>query len=82
MNDKQDDFLNIESVYRAPNEMTAQIIRGLLESEGIPVFIKSLQIPWYDGIMTAAEGYWGDIMVTEDLAEKAKMIIKAYESKD
>lgn len=70
----------LEVIYRAPDEMTAQLIRSLLESEGIPVALRSVQIPMYNGIMTKGEGYWGDILVTEDLADKARMIIEAYEA--
>ena len=32
-------------VYKAPNEMEAQVIKGLLESYGIPCFLKSNAAP-------------------------------------
>jgi hypothetical protein len=81
MSDDRDE-MELEAVYRAPDETTAQLIRGLLESEGIDVMLKSLQVPWYDGVMRMGEGYWGDIMVPHEQAEQARAIIHAYESSE
>jgi len=67
-------------VFRAPDEMTASIVRGLLESEGIPVDVASRQVPWMDGIMTTAVGYFGDLLVPASEADRAREIIEAYES--
>jgi hypothetical protein len=79
MNDDRTQDAVMEAVYRAPNEDTAMIIRGILESEGIPVTLKSAQIPWYDGIMVMGEGYWGDVMVAPENAQRARDIVHAYE---
>ncbi len=61
-------------VYRARNEMEAQVIRGLLESYNIPCFMKSNAAPSVH--MFTMDGM-GEvrIMVLESLAEKARKLI-------
>jgi hypothetical protein len=66
-------------VYRAPTETVAEIVRGLVESEGIPTTLKSVQVPWCNGIMVMGQGYWGDLLVPECEADRAREIIRAYE---
>jgi len=72
--------LRLVRVYRAADEMTANIVKGILESEGIPVTIQSRQVPWMDGVMTMGEGFYGDLLVAADEAERARMIIEIYQS--
>jgi hypothetical protein len=67
-------------VFRASDEVTANLIKGILESEEIDVMLHSHQVAWMDSIMTAAEGFWGDILVPEAEAERARKILEAYES--
>ena len=78
----QNEEQDLISVFQAPNEVTANIVRGLLVGEDIPVMIKSRQVPMYDGALTMGEGYWGDIVVPERFAERSRQIIAAYESGD
>lgn len=66
-------------VFRAPTELVANIIKGLLESESIPVTISSRQIPWMDGVMTMGEGFYGDLLVPESEESKARQVIEAYQ---
>ena len=67
-------------VYRAPQESTAEIVRALLESEGIQVVYRSLHAPAvYDGLFAVADGFWADLMVREDQAERAKEILRAFD---
>ncbi|MDH7480517.1 MAG: DUF2007 domain-containing protein [Armatimonadota bacterium] len=68
------------SVFQAPDELTANLIKGILEAEDIDVIIHSHQVPWMDSIMKPAEGFWGDILVPEEEAERAKKVLEAYES--
>jgi len=67
-------------VYRAPTEAIAQIVRGLLVSESIPVVLESRQVSMYDGVMVMAEGYWGDLLVPGSQADRAREIIQAFEN--
>jgi hypothetical protein len=63
-------------VYKAPNEMEAQVIKGLLESYGIPCFLKSHAAPSVH--MFTIDGM-GEvkIMVLEKMADSARELIKS-----
>jgi len=65
-------------VYRAAGEMEAQVIKGLLESYGIPCFLKSHAAPSVH--MFAVDGM-GEVkvMVCGSMAEKAKRLIESEE---
>ena len=65
-------------VLRAPDESTAHIVHGFLVDEGIPAMIQSRQVPMYDGALTMGEGYWGDIVVPKEYADKSRALIEAY----
>ena len=61
-------------VYKAPNEMGAQVIKGLLESYGIASFLKSNAAPsvhmfTLNGLAEVR------VMVLESVAERAKELI-------
>ncbi len=62
-------------VYSAAGEMEAQVIRGLLESFGIPCMMKSRAAP---SVHTFAVDGMGEvrIMVLESMAEKAKILVQ------
>jgi Putative prokaryotic signal transducing protein len=67
-------------VYDAPNNMEAQVIKGLLESFNIPCFLKSNAAP---SVHTLTMDGMGEvkIMVLESLAEKARKLINKGEDK-
>lgn len=65
-------------VFRAPDEFTANIVRGLLVGEDIPVVLESRQVAMYDGALTMGEGYWGDVVVPEQYAARSRELIDAY----
>lgn len=67
-------------VYRAPDEFTANMIRGLLIGEDIPALLESRMVPWMDGVMKMGEGYWGDVLVPEEFADRSREIIAGYEA--
>lgn len=69
---------NLVVVFRAPNEYTANLVHGLLVSEGIPAGIESRMVPWLDGVMTMGEGYWGDVVVPSEYADRSRELIEAY----
>ncbi len=72
---------NLIVVFRAPDEFTANIIKGLLVGEDIPVVLESRQAAMYDGALTMGEGYWGDIVVPEQYVARSREIIQAYQEK-
>ena len=57
------------------NPMEAEIIKGKLESEGIPVFLKKEAIGRIYGITTDGLGEV-KVLVPKDLVEKAREILK------
>jgi hypothetical protein len=66
-------------VFRAPDEVTANVIRGLLIGEDIPALLESKQVPWMDGVMKAGAGYWGDVVVPRACADRSRELIEAYQ---
>jgi len=65
-------------VYKAAGELEAQVIKGLLESYGIPCFLKSHAAPSVH--MFAVDGM-GEVkvMVCDSMAEKAKQLVEGEE---
>ena len=65
------------AIYRSASELEAQVIKSVLESYGIPYFLKSTPptayLPLIQGIGEAR------IMVPEDLAEKTLELIEKKE---
>ena len=61
-------------VYKATSEMEAQVIKGLLESYGIPSFLKSHAAPSVHLFTIDGMGEV-KIMVMRSLAERAKELI-------
>ena len=66
------------SVWKLEEETVGLLLQKILAENDIPSKLKSEQIPWMNGIMKAARGYWGDLLVLESDAEKAKEIIETY----
>jgi len=65
-------------VYRAAGEMEAQVIKGLLESYGIPCLLKGDAARTIYGFTVDGLGEVR-IMVQESIAEEAKRLIKGEE---
>lgn len=63
-------------VYKASNEMEAQVIRGLLESYGIPCFLKSHAAPSVHQFTIDGMGEVR-IMVLDSMADRARELIKS-----
>jgi len=77
MAEKNDD-LKLVCLYKAPDEVTAHLIKGLLDDAGIPVMLASRQVPWMDGVMIMLQGYWGDVLVPEDELDSAQAVIAPF----
>lgn len=69
-------------VYRAQDEVSANLVRGLLVGEDIPAVLQSAQVPWMDGIMKMGKGYWGDVVVPRGHVGRARAIIEAFEQSE
>ena len=65
-------------VYKAAGELEAQVIKGLLESNGIRCFLKSHAAPSVHVLTVDGLGEV-KIMVQESLVEKAKKLIEREE---
>ena len=62
-------------VYKSASDMEAQVIRGLLESYGIPCLLKSKVAP---SVHMFAVGGMGEVrvMVRDSMARKARELIR------
>ena len=65
-------------VYQAKGEIEAQVIKGLLESYGVPCLLKSTAAP---SVHTFTVDGMGEVkvMVRESMAEKARKLIEREE---
>lgn len=70
---------NLVVIYRAPDEFIANIIKGFLEEDGIPVVLESRMAAMYDGVLKMGEGYWGDVVVPEQYAKRSRQLIEVYQ---
>src|SRR4051794_33084983 len=67
------------SIFLAATEIDAEMVRLLLESEGIPVRIGE-QVNWAQApMLQLAGGYWGKVFVPASAAMRAREILDAYE---
>jgi hypothetical protein len=76
--DDQTKETKLERVYKAPDELMAQTIKSLLESNGIKVYLKSYQVPMMDSIITYIKGNWGEILVRDEDSDAAKDLIEGF----
>ena len=66
------------SAWQLYDEAQGILLKKVLREEGILSELRSEQIPWMNGIMKVARGYWGDLMVLESDYVTAGEIIKSY----
>jgi hypothetical protein len=66
------------SAWRLDDEAQGILLQNVLREEAILSELRSKQIPWMNGIMKAAHGYWGDLMVLERDTVRAGEIIQSY----
>jgi len=65
-------------VYKAPNMIAANMVRGILENNDIPFTVRSLQIPMYDDIALMHNEVWGEILVPKKFRDQALKLIDDY----
>ncbi len=74
------------AVFVAPDEPTASIVVGLLQSEGIDAMLQPKRTAWAGqaSLIGAipSDGVWGDILVFEKDAERSRELIEAYHTED
>jgi len=63
------------------NQFEADVIKDMLEREGIPVLIQSFVDTSFDGIFIPQKG-WAALMVPREHRPKAESIIETYRKKD
>lgn len=68
--------LPLESVFSARSESEANIVKGLLESEGIAAIFREVATPAYGSIFSAGESRWADILVSSSDATAARAAIE------
>ncbi len=67
------------AVYAAPDQLTAEVVRGALEAEGIPAVIGEQVAGAYAGPLALAEGFWGEVRVNAADADRARVLLDAFE---
>jgi hypothetical protein len=66
------------SVFVAGTEVEANIVRGLLEAEGIPTTVSVAGAKAFGALLSVGAGQWGDVFVAPDDAEKAREVVAAH----
>ncbi len=67
---------------RVESEVEAVMLTGILEEAGIPVEVRSRQIPFYGDVLAKATGVWGDLLVPAELFAPAQFVIERYLEED
>lgn len=75
----REDTKSLVKVFTLKNRFEADIIKGELEKERIPVLIRSFRDTAYDGIYIPQKG-WGEVRVPEKDKKRAEEIIDALEN--
>lgn len=73
-----DDEMTV-AVYAAPSAITAEVVRGALEAEGIPAVIGEQVADAYAGALALGEGYWGEVRVPAPDADRARDLLEKFE---
>ena len=75
----REDTKSLVKVFTLKNRFEADIIKGELEKERIPVLIRNFRDTAYDGIYIPQKG-WGEVRVPEKDKKRAEEIIDALEN--
>ena len=67
------------AVYAAPDQVTAEVVRGALEAEGIPALIGEQVADAMAGPLAVGDGFWGEIRVPASHEQQARDVLAAYE---
>lgn len=67
------------AVYVAPDQMTAEVVRGALEAEGIRAVIGEQVAGALAGPLELGEGYWGEVRVNSEDEDRARTLLQQFE---
>lgn len=65
-------------VHQALSEPEALLVQQILEDAGIPVIVRSRQVPGYGEVIRKAMGVWGDVLVPKAHEDDARQYIDEY----
>jgi hypothetical protein len=65
------------SVLSVGTESEANIVRGVLEAEGIAVIFREVATPAYGSVFSVSEARWADLLVSAADAERAQQVIES-----
>ena len=68
------------AVFAAPDQMTAEVVRGVLESEGIDAFIGEQVTSSLGSAFATGEGFWGEVRVRAEDAQRARSFVDSHVS--
>jgi len=72
-------YIELVELQRVPDEVSGVMMKGILESNGIDVILRSAKIPWYNGIAsTWSAYYWGTLLVAKEELDKSRKILDEY----
>lgn len=67
------------SIFKANNEYTANIVKSTLEDSGIEALLEPMNSSLaFDGVIALAEGFWGEVLVHKNDAERAIAVLEEY----
>jgi 4-hydroxy-tetrahydrodipicolinate synthase len=66
------------TVLKAGSEAEAALVRRILEEAGIPVIIRSRQVPGYGDVIQKASGVWADVLVPVAYESAAREYVTGY----
>ncbi len=69
------DLPPLVSVFAASSEAEGNIVRGLLEAEGIPAIFQDVAAGSFGSVFSVSAAHWADVLVPADQAEQARAAI-------
>ncbi len=69
-------YVDWEVIQEIPNEFVGNLIKGVLEGEGVDAVVRPYEITALAGIRLESE--WGEVLVHADQAEAAKTMVQDY----
>lgn len=66
------------TVLKAGSEADAALVRRILEEAGIPVIVRSRQVPGYGDVIQKASGVWADVLVPVLYESAAREYVAGY----